>query len=423
MPLCVRVGQAAQWRPALRPREMSDRVRVHEAEDVLLVVSANSGACGWSSGWSAGSRLLLDLFMDSWRSSTGTIDARFRDAFEATRRTFPSHVKAIVSDEMAGAEGGPHGMMTAIAIHDEQFRALWIGSDSALLIRNFSIAQKCTPHTLREDARAQGMSEEDIATTLRDVETQVISDGIRNDVGQLESVAPLRAGDWLLLVNRHLLDVLSHEDVAYLASTHASPEVVANELVRLAFENGNIPHAVAVAVRWDDVPVAESVRRLIGSYEPASRHPAWLGEYSRKHEVLPVAFDMGGACCLRPDGGVVGVDWDRPDEPPQPETGFRFNLWALASAARRYPILHTLRPAPPASSLPCPRCETWRRANPSELEEGGGCPFCCYQGWVVPEPPARPRDLTEKQTGTAAAEKGKGSPRVWWQFWKKTVLR
>jgi hypothetical protein len=247
------IGRAFRWRPA-QACELSDLIRIHGEADAPMIALANGHQDGWSVCWSAGSRLLLDLLSGAWRSSQEPIDARAAAALEEVQRQFPARARALLPDEPDDLSGPPGGTLLLATLDGATCRLDWIGPDLGLVIRDGAIAARTIPHTLREHARAQGMREEDVSAVppivLRSI-SEHVTPGFDPRPDSL--TCSLEAGDCVLLVNSDLLRAVPAADLAACASTHPDPQALAGELVRRAFEGGQIAYAAAAVVRCDAV--------------------------------------------------------------------------------------------------------------------------------------------------------------------------
>jgi serine/threonine protein phosphatase PrpC len=253
MPPRYRIGRAFRWRPT-QACELSDLIRIHDEAGAPMIALANGHESGWSVCWAPGSRLLLDLLLEAWRSSREPIAARAAAALEEVRRQFPARAQALLPDEPDDLSGPPGGTLLVATLDGATCRLDWIGPDLGLVIRGGAVVARTVPHTLQEHARAQGMREEDVAAVppvvLRSI-SEYVTPGFDPTPDSL--TCSLEAGDCVLLVNDDLLRAVPAADLAACASTHHDPQALAEELVRRAFEGSTIAYAAAAAVRCDGV--------------------------------------------------------------------------------------------------------------------------------------------------------------------------
>ncbi len=261
------------------------------------------------------------------------------------------------------------------------------------------------PHSLGEDARYQAIPLDKIPNVI----TCVVSPEQTADV----STASLQfqPGDVLLLVNRCVDRILSREDLAYLGFVFASPKMLADEVSKIAFDNDDEVYIIVCAVRFEQGELEAVISMLVDEHQPQPDHAEWLGEYSKRHRVLPVAFVPGGLVALRPDGAVVTFGWQTAEDAPVVNTSPQVNLTTRSLAAQHFPQLAGIRPQRPEAALDCDKCEQWRAAA-SEKDGDTGCPFCCYLGWC---PPSASENLTQRPEAQKSEPPLKRSS---WQFWK-----
>gem|GEM_PF-1380101 len=358
-------------------------IRVHvDANGVVLALLANGFDSGFSTCWPTGSRLVLDLFVDAWTSSSGSTSSRLASSVGRSREQFVTAVPNLVGDQNLDIDP-PGATLLAVAVEGARIHAAWIGGDKALLARGFEAVGRTTPHTLLEQFKRQYP---DQAQNLDAIPNVVVrSFGPRADQDPPDvTVFDAQAGDTLLLLSKAALSgpCLPPEEAAFAAAAYASPAALAERLADVAFRNEKTPFAAVVALRFDAVDVSAELDRLIAAYEPDPGHGAWLRAWARTERALPVSFDMGGVIGLRRDGSVVSVAWDDPGSTRE-ETSDAAHLATTIGASRKYPALRTLAAVRPPHAKACPHCEEFR-VSTSGAE---GCPMCWYLGWVPPNPP------------------------------------
>jgi hypothetical protein len=126
------------------------------------------------------------------------------------------------------------------------------------------------------------------------------------------------------------------------------------------------------------------------SLEWRGRIEAWLLAYlaqpGLQHELrdvaafgaLPLYSDVGGCIALRPDGRVVQVIWEKPEQSffdaPAP-----FRTAALVRGSQVFPELRELLPARPEGAADCANCE-----GRGEIFKGVICGACFGLGFAAP---------------------------------------
>jgi len=380
--LTVRTGTALRWRPTL-PAHVTDLIRVHvDADGAVLALLANGFDSGFSTCWPIGSRLVLDLFVDAWTSSSGSTSARLASSVRRSREEFVAAVPKLVEDETIDLDP-PGATLLAVAVEGARVHAAWIGGDVALLARGFEAVGSTTPHTLREQFKREHPDQAHNLHAIPNVVFRSFGPHANRDEPDV-AVFEAQAGDTLLLLSKAALSgpCLAPVDAAFAAAAYASPAALAGRLTDVASRNARTPFAAVVALRFDAVDVPAEIDRLIAAYEPDPRHGAWLQDWARSERALPVSFDMGGVVGLRRDGAVVSVAWHDPGSTRE-DPSDAAHLAATIGASRNHPALRTLAPVRPAHAKACPHCEKLR-FTPGGAE---GCPMCWYLGWVPPNPP------------------------------------
>ena len=382
MTLTVRTGTALRWRPTLSAC-ITDLIRVHvDANGVVLALLANGFDSGFSTCWPTGSRLVLDIFVDAWTSSSGSTSSRLASSVGRSREQFVTAVPNLVGAQNIDIDP-PGATLLAVAVEGARSHAAWIGGDKALLARGFEAVGRTTPHTLLEQFKREHPEQAHNLDAFPNAVVRSFGPHANKDLPDV-AVFDAQAGDTLLLVSKAALSgpCLAPEEAAFAAAAYASPEALAERLTDVAFRNESTPFAAVVALRFDAVDVSAELDRLIAAYEADPRHGAWLGAWARTERALPVSFDMGGVVGLRRDGSVVSVAWDDPGSTRE-DTSDAAQLAATIGASRNYPALRTLAPARPPHAKACPHCAKFR-VTPGGAE---GCPMCWYLGWVPPNPP------------------------------------
>jgi hypothetical protein len=183
----VVLGQALRWR--VKPAaQLDDVLRVIDAGERLLLVLAAAYETGWSTCWAVGSRLLLDLFEESWRAH-GAVET----AFAAAAAAFPARATPLIEpDELAGA---PAASLLVADVGPTDVTITWLGEHRALRIRNGDTDEVAPSHTVRN--RFAGTQAAQVNPAVAHVLVGTIGVG---DATQETRRADLRAGDALLLL-------------------------------------------------------------------------------------------------------------------------------------------------------------------------------------------------------------------------------
>lgn len=148
MPLHVRTGTAFRWRPTALSGQSADVLRVVERDGVQLALLANGYECGFSTCWPPASSLILDLFVDEWAESSGSVRARLDAAFNCARRRFIERASSLITPDADFPDDAPAATLLAVAIQGPAVHMSWIGGDIAVVARCFSATASTTPHTL-----------------------------------------------------------------------------------------------------------------------------------------------------------------------------------------------------------------------------------------------------------------------------------
>jgi hypothetical protein len=100
-----------------------------------------------------------------------------------------------------------------------------------------------------------------------------------------------------------------------------------------------------------------AIRALIKDYvsEQSPGGPAASKELARRHEVLPIILDGGGALAIDLHGQVVRVAWDDSARVFVEATA-QFRNAVFVEASKRYPALASLAPQRPPDAVQCLHC-------------------------------------------------------------------
>lgn len=407
--LYLRTGTAFRWRPVAQTAESSDVIRVIEEGDLKVIVLANAYDCGFAVCWPPGSRLVLDCFEQSWASATGTPQERLIGAFDQAGIKFVEHAPALIPGDADFPDAPPGATLLVAVCQGSRVHLAWIGGDYAVQTRGFEVQARTTPHTLWQKWKQENPDSDVEPEKIPNVLIRTIGSGAP-DQGPPEIASfDLEPGDALVLLSK--ADIkgqgLTRNDASFAAAIHASPQQAASQLVNTAFETSDAPYAAAAVVRAESFELGPTLESLLRVYEPDPRHGEWLREWSTTQNALPVMFDMGGLLAMRPDGTIIGVDWDDPNHDPDEQTTPVMELAATIGAARLYPELAELMPRRTAAARDCPECHRFQQDG-----EPPGCPICWHIGWQPPTPP----EWVFGQQHRLAPESNK-SPKAasWWK--------
>jgi hypothetical protein len=229
--------------------QASDIVRVYH-DDPHLAVMANAIDGPFSTCWPAGSRLMLDLFVVAWTTSTGRVKDRLFAAFERSRERFVARACSLLSFEPDYIGDHPAATLLAAVIEGTEVHVAGIGRDVALVARGSGVLAASVPHTLAERVRREDPDARDLSK-IPNIIARVIaawSDQAPPDY----LAAPAKADDVLFLITRApfrdpCVDVT---DAAFAAGlSFSSPAVLAEVLVDAALTNSLCPYAAVAAVR------------------------------------------------------------------------------------------------------------------------------------------------------------------------------
>lgn len=225
-------------------RETSDVFRVLE-EDGILVVALSVGSEGYFSVyWAPASRLILEFFEHAWKASTGTPADRLSKVFDEVRTRFAAEMaeRLDVTPEHL-AESPPSGQLLAAAIAGNEVHVAWKSGDIALLVRDASVVDRTTPHTLRDDyARASSLT-----SAQRDALPLVATQLIHSD--QPPSVATFRVRADDVVVLSSITTAPRIAELAHAATAGAAARAtLAERLAAVAFEGDPPLYGYVVAI-------------------------------------------------------------------------------------------------------------------------------------------------------------------------------
>jgi hypothetical protein len=414
VPLHVRTGTAFRFRPTALRGEEADFVRIFEDGGVQIALIANGYECGFSTCWPSASRLILDLFTEAWRDSSGSIRDRLHTAFERARERFAVEAPALITPDADFPDELPAAVLLAVVVEAAAVHMAWIGGDVALVARGFETVAETSPHTLIERFRREQPEIADLSAVPNVITRSISAKSTDRDPPDY-LVTEITAGDTLVLLSHAAFSgpSVAVADAAFAAAAYANPAMLAERLAEIDFVNSEISYAAVAVLRFDDVDLASTVDRLVDAYEPEPGHADWLRAWSRANRALPVFFDMGGVVAMKGDGSVISMSWEAPDAPAREETSGAAHLAAVIGAAQRHEALGTLAPRRPRGAAECAECAV---LNP---DGGRGCPVCWYLGWSPP--PAPSWFLDSPHPDDRANEADRPAARLAW--WKRLLRR
>jgi hypothetical protein len=122
--------------------------------------------------------------------------------------------------------------------------------------------------------------------------------------------------------------------------------------------------------------IHDLVSRWLEGPDPLGLRPAVLVSGA-----LPVYSDLGGTLFVRPDGEILFLEHDSPDE-PKVERDPAWRLSALVSGAEKYPELRPLLPVRGKGARECDACAGRGRVQIGEAGRGILCGRCRGLGWL-----------------------------------------
>lgn len=255
MALQIRTGTGFRWRPTALHGEAGDLVRVIDDAGGTLALLANGSDCGFSAFWPPASRLVLDLFADAWRSTSGPMRDRLLGAFATARQHFAEQAPALVTPSADSPDELPCAVLLAVVTDGEMAHVAWIGGDVALVARDARLILQTTPHTLLEQLRRErpllGLN------PVPNVIGRVIDSG-RPDVDLPPDylATEVTAGDTIVLLSRAPFrgPCVPVEDVAAATARTRTPSALAEQLADIGFVNSEAPYSAVAALRLEALP-------------------------------------------------------------------------------------------------------------------------------------------------------------------------
>ncbi len=110
-----------------------------------LALLANGYDCGFSTCRPPASRLILDLFLHEWSSSSGPVRGRLVATFEAARRRFLAEAPLLVTPDADFPDDLPDATLLAVAIEGTAVHVSWIGGDQGVVAHGFRAIMSTTP--------------------------------------------------------------------------------------------------------------------------------------------------------------------------------------------------------------------------------------------------------------------------------------
>jgi hypothetical protein len=117
-------------------------VRTAERDGERLVAIAVGYDSGFSTGWPAGSRLILDLLVDAWQRDPAT-------AFAVARAAYPERAVPLI-DDIDDLGGGPGASLAIARVLPDRVAFEWLGECGALVVRAGAVVARTRRHTLGE---------------------------------------------------------------------------------------------------------------------------------------------------------------------------------------------------------------------------------------------------------------------------------
>jgi hypothetical protein len=250
--LRARTGTAFRWRPTHLPGEAADVVRVFDDGVFTLALLANGYECGFSTCWPPASRSMLDLFVDAWRSTSGSARERLLDAFALARDRFVDRAPALVAPDADFPDDLPCAVLMAVVLEGAAAHVAWVGGDVAIVARNADVVFETTPHSLVERVRRAHPDVTDLSA-VPNVLDRVIG-GKPPDTEPPDCVtAMLAADDTLVLLSRAALrgPCVPARDAAVMAATTKEPWALAARLADAAFGNTDAAYAAVAVLRME----------------------------------------------------------------------------------------------------------------------------------------------------------------------------
>ena len=108
-------------------------------------------------------------------------------------------------------------------------------------------------------------------------------------------------------------------------------------------------------------------------------------EAALKRGALPLYLEMGGIFALQPDGEIISISWEEPDN-PRIEHNQRIRNTVLFQGSMKYPELSSLIPPKPDDAKVCSYCNGTGEASialdlPNEARKHITC-YCGGLGWI-----------------------------------------
>ena len=164
--------------------------------------------------------------------------------------------------------------------------------------------------------------------------------------------------------------------------------VVQQLLGRLGLRRSSRPlrhvHRTVTGPVFFDVEPTDVEACLAAYLDSTEPDPADARSIARMHHALPFWLSMGGGFMLRPDGELVGVDWEKPEALEHGAGGFDPNV-LRAIASLKYPSIRRLAPVRRSEDLECPQCHGTGRVSLNGKEYENITCTCGGIGWVRAE--------------------------------------
>lgn len=227
----MKVGRALHWRHR-DPCALDDVMRVVQGERETLAAIAAGYDSGFSTGWAAGSRLILDLLVDAWHRDPATAFAAARSAYlDAARPLVPP------DDDFGDT---PAASLLVARILDRRVELEWLGEGGALIARDGELLARTRRHILRDEYADRFPPDTDLSK-VPNVLTRVIGATPADSETLTVAIVP---GDRVILASTKILDALSSEEIA---AERGDPAAAADALLTRSVAAGD-PWSAYVAV-------------------------------------------------------------------------------------------------------------------------------------------------------------------------------
>lgn len=225
----------------------TDTGRLRSAnEDAKLVedrLYAVADGMGGHQGGEVASKLAVDVLRHEYGDSSS--DALLEAAHKANQAVY---AKASESSDLRGMGTTLCAMALVGDGDDEELAWVHVGDSRIYLLRDGTLTQLTTDHSLVEDLRRNGQlsAEEAAVHPQRNIVTRAL--GIDPDVViDTDAVTPF-TGDRFLLCSDGLFNEVEPDDLVSILRRYSDPEEAATELVHLANEHGGRDNITCIVI-------------------------------------------------------------------------------------------------------------------------------------------------------------------------------